>query len=309
VRWAEAAIVFQGALHALNPVQSIGDQIAEPIRLHKTAKDVNARVAELLQQVGLPASRAKSYPHQLSGGQRQRVALGRAMVRRPDVFLMDEPLSNLDAKLRVHMRAELSDLHKRLGVTFIYVTHDQIEAMTMASRVALMDEGRILQLGTPQELYHDPADLRVARFIGSPPVNVFQGKALAHGVELAGAHLPIEPMRAAGTPLQVAIRPEALTLGAHAGRPVLYAKIAHVENLGAEVFLHFHPLAGSALPVILRAALETYELHKHGFAGEVALSIDPSRVMLFDETGMRLKPAVRAVPAIESRRPATAEAA
>ena len=120
-------------------------------------------------------------PAQLSGGQRQRVALGRAMVRHPDVFLMDEPLSNLDAKLRVHMRSELAELHARLGTTFIYVTHDQVEAMTMSDRVAMMDAGVILQLGTPSDLYARPANVKVAQFIGSPAINLLPARASASG--------------------------------------------------------------------------------------------------------------------------------
>ena len=151
-------------------------------------------------------------PSQLSGGQRQRVALGRAMVRQPAAFLMDEPLSNLDAKLRVHMRSELAELHARLGTTFIYVTHDQVEAMTMSDRVAMMDNGTILQLGRPSDLYARPANIKVAQFIGTPAINLLPAKIGAFGcVELFGAELPIRVRRPAGSALTLGIRPEAIT--------------------------------------------------------------------------------------------------
>ncbi len=141
-------------------------------------------------------------PAQLSGGQRQRVALGRAMVRHPQAFLMDEPLSNLDAKLRVHARAEIADLHRRLGATFIYVTHDQAEAMTMSDRVAVMMGGRLLQVAPPQDIYDQPATLEVARFVGTPEINVLPGHVRGDGaVEIFGRAWPIEVDAAAGAPV------------------------------------------------------------------------------------------------------------
>jgi len=170
------------------------------------AREVRA-VAEQLQ-IGALLDRR---PAQLSGGQRQRVALGRAMVRRPAAFLMDEPLSNLDAKLRVHMRSELADLHARLGATFIYVTHDQIEAMTMSNRVAMMDNGVILQLGRPGELYARPASVKVAQFIGTPTINLLPARVNAdRNVELFGMPLPIRVRQPAGAALTLGLRPEAI---------------------------------------------------------------------------------------------------
>jgi multiple sugar transport system ATP-binding protein len=220
------------------------------------------------------------------------------MVRHPDVFLMDEPLSNLDAKLRVHMRAELTELHRRLGVTFIYVTHDQVEAMTMSDRVALMDEGRIVQLGTPSELYHNPSDLRVARFIGSPQVNIVSGTTVGDGIAVADAVLPIPVTVPKGRVVSVGLRPEALSLDPVAGRARIMAKLGHVENLGAEVFLHFVlPETGAAL--VLRASLDTYEAHRGRLDQAVAISVDTSRALVFDDGGRRVdspaKVALRAV--------------
>src|SRR5690349_12552196 len=217
-------------LRALSPRQRrIMPEIAREVR----------GVAEQLQIAALLERR----PAQLSGGQRQRVALGRAMVRRPAAFLMDEPLSNLDAKLRVHMRTELADLHARLGATFIYVTHDQVEAMTMSNRVAMMDNGVILQLGRPSELYARPASVKVAQFIGTPAINLVAGRTSSSGgIDLFGADLPIRVSRPIGSSLTLGIRPEAITpvpfgttrVGLHA----LHGRLRRSENLGAEQILH-----------------------------------------------------------------------
>src|SRR6185312_15503314 len=167
-------------------------------RRRRVMREVMAEVHATAAQLQIEALLARK-PAQLSGGQRQRVALGRAMVRHPDVFLMDEPLSNLDAKLRVHMRSELAELHMRLATTFVYVTHDQVEAMTMSDRVAMMDAGRILQLGTPTELYTRPATLKVAQFIGSPAINVLPGIVDAGGrVAVAGVAVPVRAPLAPG---------------------------------------------------------------------------------------------------------------
>ena len=250
------AMVFQS--YALYPHMTVFRNIAMPLVMARTsllerlpllralspgrrermagiARDVEATAAQLQIEALLQRK-----PSQLSGGQRQRVALGRAMVRQPDVFLMDEPLSNLDAKLRVHMRAELAELHRRLGTTFVYVTHDQVEAMTMSDRVAVMDAGEILQLGTPSELYERPANTRVARFIGSPAINLLPGRAGADGiVEMAGTRLGLRVAAPAGATLGIGLRPEALRpVDAAAGGAVLRARLRRRENLGAESILH-----------------------------------------------------------------------
>jgi len=168
----DIAMVFQS--YALYPHMSVYDNMAFGLALRKTPKaEIKRRVNEAASILGIQDLLTRK-PRQLSGGQRQRVALGRAIVREPAVFLLDEPLSNLDAKLRVQTRAELSRLHQRLGITFIYVTHDQTEAMTMATRIAVMNEGTLQQLGTPQELYEKPGNIFVAGFIGSPAMNFFE---------------------------------------------------------------------------------------------------------------------------------------
>jgi multiple sugar transport system ATP-binding protein len=262
----DVAMVFQS--YALYPHMSVAANIASPLELRRLSlferlpllrllsprrprvmREIMSEVramAEQLQLEGLLDRR----PAQLSGGQRQRVALGRAMVRRPAAFLMDEPLSNLDAKLRVHMRTELAELHARLGATFVYVTHDQIEAMTMSNRVALMDQGRILQLGTPAELYDAPANLIVARFIGSPPINLVEVDASADGL-----------IRAAGLALRapgpgrftLGIRPESLHV-ARAAPGLLTARLRRAENLGAEWLLHAEAEDGAPLAIRMTAA-------------------------------------------------------
>ncbi len=171
----DIAMVFQN--YALYPHMTVARNLAYPLRQRRIARaEIDRRVGEIARMLGLE-DLLKRRPAQLSGGQRQRVAMGRAIVREPEVFLLDEPLSNLDAKLRVQMRAELKRLHARLGITTIYVTHDQVEAMTLGHRIAVLSEGRLQQLGTPQEVYDSPCNLFVAGFIGSPPMNLLRGRA------------------------------------------------------------------------------------------------------------------------------------
>jgi multiple sugar transport system ATP-binding protein len=178
----------------------------------------------------------KRYPRELSGGQRQRVAMGRAIVRDPKVFLFDEPLSNLDAKLRVAMRAEIKALHQRLKTTTVYVTHDQVEAMTMADRIAVMNDGRVEQLGAPLELYDRPANLFVAQFIGSPAMNVFEGiyRKASSSVEGLGYQWTARSSAADGQPIKYGIRPEHLHIDGASGIP---AEVVVVEPMGAEAEL------------------------------------------------------------------------
>src|SRR5438552_3842408 len=191
----DIAMVFQN--YALYPHMSVYDNLAFGLKLRKTPKDeIRRRVNEAAQILGLQNLLARK-PKQLSGGQRQRVALGRAIVREPQVFLMDEPLSNLDAKLRVQTRAELIKLHRRLQTTVIYVTHDQVEAMTMGSRIAILRDGVLQQLDTPSEVYANPANIFVAGFIGSPAMNFFQAEIEGADSELtvkaAGIDLKLPP--------------------------------------------------------------------------------------------------------------------
>jgi multiple sugar transport system ATP-binding protein len=239
-------------------------------------------------------------PAQLSGGQRQRVALGRAMVRDPDVFLMDEPLSNLDAKLRVHMRSELAELHARLGVTMVYVTHDQIEAMTMADRLAVMDQGTILQLGTPAEVYERPASVTVAQFIGSPAINLLPAVVGSNGgVELLGTALPISVDAPPGSALTVGVRPESVRLRAAPGDCLLPCTFRRRENLGAESILHFDLIAPDPVPVLAKVGHEDgglAGLHE----GPMTLAIAPASCHVFAAGGNRL--------AVDSANPASATA-
>jgi multiple sugar transport system ATP-binding protein len=250
------------------------------------AKQVHA-VARQLQIESLLDRR----PSQLSGGQRQRVALGRAMVREPAVFLMDEPLSNLDAKLRVHMRTELAELHARLGVTFIYVTHDQVEAMTMSDRVAMMDSGTILQLGKPDELYARPANVKVAQFIGTPAINVLPARVGAAGtVELFGMNLPIHVRRPAGTALTLGIRPQAITPSPtgtmRAGLCALDGRLRRSENLGAEHILHVD-LAAPASGTLTSVMAGDPDVMADD-ARRLALLFAPSACHVFDAEGARI---------------------
>ena len=182
----DIAMVFQN--YALYPHMSVYKNLAYPLRQQRVRRaEIDRRVTEIAQMLGLEKL-MKRRPGQLSGGQRQRVAMGRALVREPEVFLLDEPLSNLDAKLRVQMRAGLKRLHGRLGVTTVYVTHDQVEAMTLGDRIAVLSDGKLQQLGPPQEVYDRPANVFVAGFIGSPPMNLLRGSAAAGRVKRGRVH-------------------------------------------------------------------------------------------------------------------------
>jgi multiple sugar transport system ATP-binding protein len=251
----DIAMVFQS--YALYPHLSVYDNIAFGLKLAKMPKqEIDTRVQDAARILGLDGLLDRK-PRALSGGQRQRVAMGRAIVRQPQAFLMDEPLSNLDAKLRVQMRAEIAGLQQDLGVTTIYVTHDQIEAMTMGDRVAVMRKGELQQVAAPQELYDRPVNLFVGGFIGSPAMNVLEGElSRANGglsmklggqqVELDAKVLDARPgLRAyEGKPLIIGIRPEDLedaTLAADTAQGArLKGEVELTEALGSEVMVHFH---------------------------------------------------------------------
>jgi multiple sugar transport system ATP-binding protein len=238
------AMVFQS--YALYPHMSVYDNLAFGLKLRKTPKDeIKKRVDEAAAVLGLEKLLDRK-PKALSGGQRQRVALGRAIVREPQVFLMDEPLSNLDAKLRVETRANIARLHQRLGTTTVYVTHDQVEAMTMGDRIAVMRDGILQQVGTPQELYDHPANVFVAGFIGSPAMNfatatVSDGTLTVGGMTL-GASGTVSDMiknRATGSTVLLGFRPEHLDLvETGAASLSLPAKVDVVEYLGNEELIH-----------------------------------------------------------------------
>jgi multiple sugar transport system ATP-binding protein len=231
----DIAMVFQN--YALYPHKTVGENMGFGLKLRRAPKaEIEARVrraAEILDVAPL----LDRYPRQLSGGQRQRVAMGRAIVRDPQVFLFDEPLSNLDAKLRVQMRAEIKELHQRLKTTTVYVTHDQIEAMTMADRIVVLRDGVVEQIGAPLELYDRPANLFVAGFIGSPAMNMLKGTIRLDGkpsfVIEGGVSLPLAqaPAGSHGRPAIYGIRPEHLTLGGSDGVP---AEVSVLEPTGLE---------------------------------------------------------------------------
>ncbi len=233
------SMVFQS--YAVWPHMKVYDNIAFPLRIKKVREDeINRRVkwaAELLQ-IGDLLDR---YPHQLSGGQRQRVAVARAIVVEPEVLLMDEPLSNLDALLRVKMRSEIKKLQRKVGVTMVYVTHDQTEAMVIADRIAVMNEGEIMQVGTPQQVYDDPANTFVAGFIGSPQMNLIEARINNGVLELSGyrIHLEGQPSLLQGN-VTIGIRPEKIRIAEKPGRPHIELEgiIDFIENLGADYIVH-----------------------------------------------------------------------
>src|SRR5262249_37978379 len=213
------------------------------------------RVDEVAQLLGL-ADLLERRPAQLSGGQRQRVAMGRAIAREPQAFLLDEPLSNLDAKLRVGMRASLAQLHRRLGTTTVYVTHDQVEAMTLGERVAVMRDGRIVQADKPQRLYEEPNDLFVAAFIGSPAMNLVARPAAGHSLVLGQFRVPGRPATAAD-PLILGIRPEYFEDAAFApGLPSIEVEVEVVEELGSDTYVFFQVDAPPVTAEVLEAGDE-----------------------------------------------------
>src|SRR5215210_1235087 len=244
----DIAMVFQS--YALYPHMTVRENLEFGLKIRKTPKDeMNRRVQEAAEILGI-AEFLERKPKQLSGGQRQRVAVGRAIVRKPSVFLFDEPLSNLDAKLRVQMRAEITKIQKALQTTTVYVTHDQIEAMTMGHRIAIMRLGKLQQVGTPLEVYEQPANLFVAGFIGTPPMNfvpavVSRGADGGATVVASGFRLPVpEVWRAAtasrdGQKVVLGIRPENIREASRGGSAVpVTARVEFVEPLGHEVIVH-----------------------------------------------------------------------
>ncbi len=240
----DVAMVFQN--YALYPHLNVADNIAFGLRIRKESKEkIVSSVDEVGAILGLTPYLDRR-PADLSGGQRQRVAMGRAIVRRPRVFLFDEPLSNLDAKLRTQMRAEIKRLHKKLGVTSIYVTHDQVEAMTLADRIVVMHDGRIEQIGSPMELFLNPANIFVAGFLGSPPMNMVRAKIVAgeqgpvamfEGQRLALQQLP-SLQNAVGRQVTLGIRPEFVAVADESVPNRIAVDVDLVETLGSEVLIH-----------------------------------------------------------------------
>jgi sn-glycerol 3-phosphate transport system ATP-binding protein len=276
----DIAMVFQN--YALYPHMSVYDNMAYGLRNRKTPEaEIKARVAEAARILAIEPFLDRR-PRQLSGGQRQRVAMGRAIVRKPQVFLFDEPLSNLDAKLRVQMRVEIKKLQRELGVTSIYVTHDQVEAMTMADQLVVMNSGRIEQIGKPTDVYRRPASVFVAGFIGSPPMNMLKGVVKDGKVMLGEQALPLKSLDLAeGRPVTIGLRPEEITI-ADARDRVLQAEIDFVEELGSSRLLHAR-FENQALVFQVASGTDTQPGQRVGFA------IPDAALHLFDvETGLRL---------------------
>jgi multiple sugar transport system ATP-binding protein len=285
----DIAMVFQS--YALYPHMSVRDNLAFGLKLRKVDKaEIETRINDAAGILQLEKLLDRK-PKELSGGQRQRVALGRAIVREPAVFLMDEPLSNLDAKLRVQTRAEIARLHQRLGTTIVYVTHDQVEAMTMGQRIAVMSEGLLQQVGTPQELYDRPKNRFVAGFIGSPSMNFIEVSVPGGGttdLSEGGFHFPLPPsyreaLQSSGDKVVAGFRPEHLDLGEMAGTVATIKGTADVvEYLGNEELLHVTS-EGQEIVAIVSSA------HNVKSGDSVELRLPVSNLHLFHaETGASL---------------------
>jgi len=282
----DIAMVFQS--YALYPHMTVAENMGFSLKLRRADPKLTLeRVAHASKILNLDPYLGR-YPRELSGGQRQRVAMGRAIVRDPKVFLFDEPLSNLDAKLRVAMRAEIKALHQRLMTTTVYVTHDQVEAMTMADRIVVMHDGRIEQIGSPLDLYDHPDNLFVAQFIGSPAMNVLNGKVGRAGgsahVEVAGGvRWPLRQVAGAeGQAVAYGIRPGDLTLAEAGTDGTVPAEIVVVEPTGAETELLIQ--AGEAQLILV-----THGRPRVSPGDRIGLAIDPAKVHVFDQaTGARL---------------------
>ncbi len=286
----DIAMVFQN--YALYPHMNVAQNMGFALRLSRVPKaEIDQRVQAAAKILDLTDYLDRK-PRQLSGGQRQRVAMGRAIVREPRVFLMDEPLSNLDAKLRVATRAEIAALQQRLRITTLYVTHDQVEAMTMGDRVAVMKDGLLQQCDTPRRLYEDPVNAFVAGFIGSPPMNLLAASVTPDAIEVGGTVLqrPAGLVLPAGSDVTVGVRPEAIRLGGE--QEGIPAVVTLVEELGAEAFIHASLVtdramdAGATQMVIARLAP-----HLAPAKGErIRLHVAPGTMLLFDaSTGARIR--------------------
>jgi multiple sugar transport system ATP-binding protein len=278
----DVAMVFQN--YALYPHMTVADNMAFSMKLRGAPKsEIDERVNRAAAILGL-TQLLHRFPRQLSGGQRQRVAMGRAIVRDPQVFLFDEPLSNLDAKLRVQMRTEIKELHQRLKTTTIYVTHDQIEAMTMADKIVVMHDGLVEQIGAPLDLYDRPDNLFVAGFIGSPAMNMLKGRIRANGAVAfegpAGVKFPLSaaPSGSDGRPAVFGIRPEHFALADDGAE----AEVQVVEPTGSELQV-VAKLGGSDIIAVFR------ERHQFKPGDKIRLKPDPRLVHLFDEqSGKRM---------------------
>ena len=295
----DLAMVFQS--YALYPHLTVQQNLMVPLKLRRLSilerfpiigwfmPNRRSKLDEIVSKVQAASETLQithlldRKPGQLSGGQQQRVAVGRAMVREPVAFLMDEPLSNLDAGLRVHMRAEISELHRDLKTTFIYVTHDQAEALTMSDRMAVMMDGEILQLDTPHEIYNNPSTIRVAEFVGSPKINILQGECDEKGnISCFGIKITDSIKLAQKGNISVGIRPEHMELVSSNDKKTFKGDIVYRENLGSDIFLHLSVNEGEQ-KIIVRS--EPNMVIKLAIGDPVMIGWDEQKVMVFDVDG------------------------
>ena len=269
----DLAMVFQS--YALYPHMTVFDNMSFALKLAKVDVAVRKEKVERAAKILNLTQYLQRTPKELSGGQRQRVAIGRAIVRAPKVFLFDEPLSNLDAALRGQTRVEIANLHRALGATTIYVTHDQIEAMTLADRVVVLRDGLIEQVGSPLELYDRPANQFVAQFIGTPQMNVMAAATLPELTRIAGDRLPADG--------SVGVRPEYVRV-VRAGGGMLAGQVELVESLGSDTLIHTR--VGANVPLISRQSERT----TLQLGDAVGVEIDPTALMFFDKQGRALRP-------------------
>ncbi|MDO4241139.1 MAG: sn-glycerol-3-phosphate ABC transporter ATP-binding protein UgpC [Microbacteriaceae bacterium] len=277
----DVAMVFQS--YALYPHMTVRDNLAFALKMQKVDKATqDERVAEAARMLDLEQYLDR-YPKALSGGQRQRVAMGRAIVRKPRVFLMDEPLSNLDAKLRVSTRTEIMRMQRKLKTTMLYVTHDQTEAMTMADRIAVLKDGKLQQVGSPEELYNRPANKFVATFIGSPSMNLLDGKIIGDHCEVGGARvqLPAGKSIEDGKEVVVGLRPEALRITENPAEADLQVEVLLIENVGPDYYVHTE-IAGSAdnAALLIRVPQTT----QIAIGDRINLAVARDAIHLFDPT-------------------------
>ncbi|WP_440710020.1 ABC transporter ATP-binding protein [Herbiconiux sp. YIM B11900] len=282
----DIAMVFQN--YALYPHMTVAENMGFALKIAGVGKDERAtRVLEAAKLLDLEPYLSRK-PKALSGGQRQRVAMGRAIVRQPQVFLMDEPLSNLDAKLRVQTRTQIASLQRRLGVTTVYVTHDQTEALTMGDRIAVLKDGLLQQVGTPRDLYEKPNNVFVAGFIGSPAMNLFHADLADTGIKFGTSIVPVDRetlASASGTSATIGVRPEDIVLSSTPGEG-LEVVVDLIEELGADGYLYGHSeIDGKRTDIVTRV-----DGRSHPFVGDkVYLTAAPGHVHLFDlESGERL---------------------
>ncbi|MFH4746094.1 sn-glycerol-3-phosphate import ATP-binding protein UgpC [Vibrio harveyi] len=270
----DIAMVFQN--YALYPHMTVYNNMAYGLRNRRTPKaEIERLVHEAAKMLELDHLLDRK-PGQLSGGQRQRVAMGRAIVREPKVFLFDEPLSNLDAKLRVQMRLEIKKLQRRLGTTSVYVTHDQVEAMTLADKLVVLNKGNVEQVGTPLEIYDNPASLFVATFIGSPSMNILVGSVSVDGITIGDALLPVSTTNLALGEIKLGLRPEHLQISQD--NPWLQVEVELIESLGADLLLYCRTEGGDSQKLVVRVEGHT----PIQIGDKLGLDIKPKHVHLFD---------------------------